>query len=85
KELNLVSGGVGPEDFENYKPPKGTGVIVKALDVVKNRGPLGVAYSVGFAAGEWLNDNTPIQEWISDGIDKLTSDGNDYCEDGGDY
>lgn len=27
---------------------------------------LGVAFAGGYAAGEWLNENTPIQGWIAD-------------------
>ena len=46
---------------------------------------VGTAAVAGWEIGQWLNENTPIQEWIADGIDKLTSDGNDYCEDGGNY
>ncbi|MDO5543835.1 MAG: hypothetical protein Q4F77_11075 [Acinetobacter sp.] len=85
-ELNLISGGVGPEDFDNYKPPRGTATVVKALDALKNRSALGGAFSAGYWVGEQINKHTPVQEWIADGIDKLTSkDGNDYCEDGGDY
>lgn len=46
---------------------------------------VGTAAVAGWEIGQWLNENTPIQEWIADGIDKLTSEGNDYCEDGGNY
>lgn len=44
---------------------------------------LGLAGVGGYKIGELINENTPIQEWIADALDKL--DGNDYCEDGGNY
>ena len=73
----------------------GAGIATKeAIAITAGRAGLGAvaggavttAFLAGYGAGQWLNENTPIQEWIADGIDKLTSkDGNDYCEDGSDY
>lgn len=48
-------------------------------------GGLGLAFAGGYAIGGLINDYTPIQSWISSGIDRLTRDGNDYCRDGGNY
>lgn len=44
---------------------------------------VGTAAVVGWEIGSWLNDNTPIQEWIADGIDRLTQDGNGYTDPSG--
>ncbi|ENU58541.1 hypothetical protein L291_3990 [Acinetobacter guillouiae MSP4-18] len=48
-------------------------------------GGLATAGWLGWQIGGWINENTPIQSWISSGIDRLTRDGNDYCRDGGNY
>lgn len=48
-------------------------------------GAVATAGWLGWETGQWLNENTPIQEWISNGIDAITSEGDDYCTDGGDY
>lgn len=81
KELDLVSGAVGPDDFKNYKPPVSAHVINAVTKVI----PAARAFSAGYAVGNLINKHTPIQSWISAGIDKLTSDGNDYCNDGTNY
>lgn len=46
-------------------------------------GAVATAFLAGYATGEWLNENTPIQDWISSGIDKLTQDGNGYTDPSG--
>ena len=46
---------------------------------------LGLAFAGGYKAGEWLNENTPVQEWISNALDKLTQDGNGYTDPSGSH
>lgn len=85
-ELNLVSGGLGPEDFKDYKPSKGIQAAGAAINVISNRNPLKTSFTAGYAIGEALNEYTPIQSWISTGIDKVTSTaGDDYSGDGCGY
>ncbi|WP_127025808.1 hypothetical protein [Rheinheimera mangrovi] len=31
-------------------------------------GFLATSFKVGYEAGEWLNENTPIQSWISEAL-----------------
>lgn len=39
-----------------------------AATTLPGAGAVVSAVAVGWAIGEWLNDNTPIQSWISDAI-----------------
>jgi hypothetical protein len=38
------------------------------VTALRATGLVGGAFLAGWEAGEWLNENTPIQEWISDAI-----------------
>jgi|NOAtaT_7_FD_contig_123_40_length_682_multi_45_in_2_out_2_1 hypothetical protein len=33
------------------------------------RSPVSLAFRAGYKIGQWLNENTPIQEWIRDALD----------------
>jgi len=35
------------------------------------RSPVSLAFRAGYKIGQWLNENTPIQEWIRDAIDAI--------------
>lgn len=51
----------------------GTAIVGAAAIGGATVGGLTAAAFGGYAAGSWLNDNTPIQSWISDGIDSVSS------------
>lgn len=84
-ELSLVSGGIGPEDFKDYKPSKGIRAAGAAINIVTNRFPLKGAFVVGTMIGEGINRYTPVQSVISKGLDKITSKAGDNYSDGSDY
>lgn len=84
-ELNLISGGLNSNDLKNYKPSAGVRVAGAVINGVTNRVPLKAAFVGGYKAGEWLNDNTPVQSWVSTGIDKITSKAGDNYSDGCNY
>lgn len=64
----------------------GTGVAIsRGVAIATGAGAgaaLGASFSVGYAGGQWLNNNTPIQSWITKGLDNMAgdnySDGCDY-------
>ncbi|GAB0153897.1 hypothetical protein MnBA_32970 [Marinobacterium sp. BA1] len=37
-----------------------------ALRTFPGLGYINTAFAGGYAAGEWLNENTPVQGWIAD-------------------
>lgn len=76
-EFNLVSGGI---DMSGYKPP----ASAYAINALRYVAPIARAFSVGYSIGTAINKYTPIQSGISKVIDKIT-DGNNYCNDGGNY
>jgi hypothetical protein len=45
-----------------------------AIGAASFSGVIAVAGS-SYAAGQWLNANTPLQSWISSGLDSLTGGG----------
>lgn len=84
-ELNLVSGGLNANDLKNYNPSTGVKVAGAAISLAARRSPAALAFKGGYAFGGWLNDNTPVQSWVSTGIDKVTSKSGDNYSDGCDY
>ncbi len=59
-EMTRISGGLVPPT--NIYPAMPAGV---ALTTFRGLGYVGSAFAAGFAFGEWLNENTDIQAWIS--------------------
>ncbi|MCA1931228.1 hypothetical protein [Rheinheimera sp.] len=67
EQVNEVSGG--------FKPPTDVwpGMSARlALTTFKGWGWVGAAFSAGYAAGEFLNRNTPIQKKIASLIDSMS-------------
>ena len=64
ENMKLVSGAFTPPT--NVYPGMPIGI---ALRTFPGLGYVGAAFSAGYAAGQWLNENTPIQQWISDTLD----------------
>lgn len=58
KQIALVSGG------EFYSGPN----LAAAARFAGAIGFLVTSFKAGYEAGEWLNENTPIQQWISDAL-----------------
>lgn len=71
KELQIVSGGYLDPDLgdklKNAKVPVSHMVVYRGIQSV------GVAKAgyYGYKAGEFINEYTPIQDWISKGTDKI--------------
>lgn len=63
KQVEMVSGGLTGEGQIFSKTN-----IAAATRLVTGVGLLYGAFKVGYAAGEWLNENTPIQELIESAI-----------------
>jgi hypothetical protein len=61
QQLKVVSGGLAPPT--NVYPGMNASV---ALRKFPGLGYITTAFAGGYAAGEWLNENTPIQGWIAD-------------------
>lgn len=66
KDLEVVSGGLAPPT--NLHPRMDARIAVESF---KGWGVLGSAFGLGYTIGSWLNDNTPVQAWIADGLDAL--------------
>ncbi|PYE38933.1 hypothetical protein DFP82_10587 [Psychrobacter fozii] len=92
-EMNIVSGGAVTR--QDVKDGAAFGAGAGAFAAAATGGSivvgtaLGTGYGgaavIGYAGGEWLNENTPIQSWISTGIDKVTSMAGDDYSDGSAY
>ncbi|MCA2620317.1 MULTISPECIES: hypothetical protein [unclassified Microcystis] len=55
---------------EDLKAIVGGGLNIHQIyGVVSPVLPLLFAFQAGWSIGQWLNENTPIQEWIRDAID----------------
>lgn len=68
EQVNEVSGG--------FKPPTDVwpGMSARlALTTFKGWGWVGFAFTAGFKAGEYLNENTKIQKKIASLIDSMSS------------
>lgn len=99
KEMTLVSGAGSQEVVAGSTAigsaigaSSGSGIATaEALAITGGRAALGgvagagvgTAAVAGWEIGQWINENTPVQEWIADGIDKLTQDGNGYTDPSG--
>lgn len=70
-EFSIVSGA--------FKPPEAhPGMDVRvALTSLGGRTAVGGAFMAGYKAGQWLNENTPVQKWIRNGIDKIQNNHQD--------
>ncbi|MDO4427061.1 MAG: hypothetical protein Q4B88_02920 [Moraxella sp.] len=87
-ELNLVSGGNVVQNLASTASEYGEAalfgaVISQAGKIPISRGMTATqggaagigaygSWKAGTAIGNWLNNNTPIQDWIATGIDKVT-------------
>jgi hypothetical protein len=67
-ELTQISGGFKPTPDSPVSGYFRGGFRPFALGV----GAVWVAFYGGWEAGQWLNENTPIQEWLSDSIGALS-------------
>lgn len=73
-----IGGAIGGALGVGYASAVGaTGSAVVGFAAIGAAGFSGVIAVAGttFAAGQWLNANTPIQSWISSGLDALTGGG----------
>lgn len=91
-ELSIVSGSGGVDGLADHAKlistgsALGTGVAISrgiAISTGAGAGAaLGASFAVGYAGGQWLNNNTPVQSWITKGINNMAgdnySDGSDY-------
>lgn len=66
EDMEIISGGLQPPS--NIHPFMDVRI---ALTTFKGMGLVGAAFGVGYAAGQWLNENTPIQDWVAKGIDSI--------------
>lgn len=87
-ELSLVSGGNVIQNLASTASEYGEAALLGAVISQAGKIPIsggmtaaqggaagiGVygAWKIGTATGNWLNANTPIQDWIATGIDKVT-------------
>lgn len=77
-DLEIVSGGLVPP--ANVYPGMDARI---ALRTFPGLGYVATAFGAGYAAGQWLNENTPIQEWISNALPDPA--GTSYNEAGTNY
>lgn len=104
-ELNLVSGAKVLENLASSASTYGEAALVGAVISQAPKVPISMAMTAGqgamagvgvyaaarggWAVGTWLNENTPIQDWLASGIDKITgldkSGNDDGDKSGNDY
>ncbi|WLF84193.1 hypothetical protein [Moraxella sp. ZY210820] len=87
-ELNLVSGAKVLENLASSASTYGEAALVGAVISQAPKVPISMTMTAGqgamagvgvyaaarggWAVGTWLNENTPIQDWLATGIDKIT-------------
>lgn len=64
QELEVIGGGLVPP--ADVYPGMSARL---ALTTFKGIGYVGTAFSMGVAAGQWLNENTPVQQWIAEALE----------------
>ena len=70
-KLDKISGGLGPQSFVGWNPGAFTTVVGNAAKVAPMVRPALTAFQVGYGIGNAINKYTPVQSWISSGLDKI--------------
>ncbi|MEI8570484.1 hypothetical protein U737_16360 [Methylomonas sp. LW13] len=67
-EMSVVGGGfIPPSEIHPFMDAR------IALTTFKGLGYLGVAFKIGYTLGEILNENTDIQKFIAQNLDKVVN------------